>query len=150
MDEFGADPLADMGAVQLPPAQKSTRASEAILAMARRQQPFHELIGQFHKMFEEIPNLTVREVDARHVEMFSTLLEACETVGISKMSVPPLKECCGKKRVWKDQAPTGGLRLGDKVAWILTKLGFKKCEGCKKRQEAMNRFRFPFGKDGPG
>jgi hypothetical protein len=149
MDDFGADPLADMGAVQLPPAQKTGRANDLILAMARRQQPFHELVGQFHKMFEEIPNLTLREVDARHMEMFATLLEACEAVGISKMSVPPLKECCGKKRVWKEPAD-GGLRLGDRIAWILTKLGFKKCEGCVKRQAALNRFRLPWGKDGPG
>ena len=88
--------------------------------------------------------MTTREVDVRLQEMFGTLLEACERVGISKMSVPQLKECCGKRRSWKDdiQKPAG-LRLGDKLAWILSKLGFKQCEACKRRQEALNRL---FGK----
>ncbi len=141
--EFGADPIDDLSKIKAAPGTPVQKGVHpAILALAKKQEPFHALISQFHRVYEEIPQMTTRQVDVKLQDMFGTLLDACETVGISKMSVPPLKDCCGKRREWKDEAPAaGGLRLGDKLAWILGKLGFKKCEGCKKRQEALNRFR---------
>lgn len=140
--EFGQDPLGEALEAGRPEFSKHPLLAGALIKTAERQRPFFKLIAQFHQLFEDIPGMTTREVDERHREMFETLMEACETVGISRMSVPPLKECCGKKRIWKDERP-GGLLLGDKLAWLLSKLGFKKCKGCEKRQEALNRIRWP-------
>jgi len=142
---FGDDPISDLAAIKrptqkvdpaVPPELKTT-----VMKAVDRQAPFFDMIAQFHRLFEEIPQMTTREVDARIQELFKTFLEACEKVGISKMSVPQLKECCGKKRIWKDEAPEPekkGLRLGDRLAWLFSKLGFKSCPGCKRRQALLN------------
>ncbi len=142
-EKFGEDPIMDLAQIKTAPTKTPTESSwlkTAVQKTVDRQQPFFELAAQFHRLFEEIPQMTTREVDVRIKEMFGTFLDSCERVGISKMSVPQLKECCGRKRIWKDEADgPAGLRLGDKLAWILSKLGFKSCEACKRRQEALNQ-----------
>jgi hypothetical protein len=127
------------------PSQQSTATSgtQLIAARAMRQKPYFTMIAQFQDLFFKLPELKQKDVDDRLKELYEALMEACESVGISRISIPQLKECCGRGRA---QAPTEeapGLRLGDKVAWLLDKLGFKKCEACKRRQEALNKIRFP-------
>lgn len=141
MDFMGDDQISDRAlpeGARKPAAPAPPELKTVVMRTVARQQPFFDLIAQFHQLFEEIPQMTTREADAKVQEMFSTFLEACEVVGISKMSIPPLKECCGKRRQWKDEEKPGGLRLGDRLAWLFSKLGFKPCAGCKKRQAALN------------
>lgn len=138
---FGEDPISN--APEIPRPAKKPEATptlnSTVMKTVDRQLPFYELTAQFHKFFEEVPNLTPRQADERVQGMFQTFLDCCEKVGISKMSVPPLKECCGKKRVWKDEAPAPtGWRIGDKLAAFFKLFGVKPCEGCKKRQAALN------------
>lgn len=123
------------------PQQDAKSPMAMVAARALRQKPYFILIGQFQKLFYDIPDMTAIEVDGRVKEMYDTLMEACESVGISRISIPQLKECCGKKRVWRSEG--GGLRLGDKLAWLFDRLGIKKCEACRRRQEALNKIRLP-------
>jgi hypothetical protein len=110
-------------------------------ARALRQRPYFTLVSQFQQLFYDIPDLTAKQADERVQAMYLTLMEVCESAGISRISIPQLKECCGKKREWKEEKK--GLRLGDKLAWLFDKLGIKKCAGCRKRQEALNKLRIP-------
>lgn len=67
--------------------------------------------------------------------------------------------CCGL-RIFRDTtgpirhpcsgsppAPAPARGLGDVVARVATKLGFRKCGGCSKRQAKLNRW-FPFERKG--
>jgi hypothetical protein len=147
MDYFDSNPLdevladADLKgfASAKPPGQKISVNS--IEARALRQKPYFTLLTQFQTLFYDIPDLTAKDVDDRVKVMYDTLMEVCESVGISRISIPQLKECCGKRRVWKEELK--GLRIGDKLAWLFDKMGIRKCAGCKKRQEALNKIRLP-------
>jgi hypothetical protein len=143
--DFDTNPLDEdlpLRGVNRIPGNDTTNSAPARIAMrALRQKPYFILIDRFQKLFYDLPDISVKEVDAQVREMYDVLMEACEGVGISRISIPQLKECCGKKRVWKDEPK--GLRIGDKIAWLFDKLGIKKCEGCKKRQEALNKIRLP-------
>lgn len=146
-EKFGEDPISDMEQIQRPqqkalPAAPPPSLHTSVMKTVDRQLPFFDLTAQFHKFFEDVPNLTPRQADERVQGMFQTFLDCCEKVGISKMSVPPLKECCGKKRVWKDEQPAqpGGWRVGDWLAAFFKKFGAKPCEGCKRRQAWLNAF----------
>ena len=145
-EKFGDDPISDMEEIRRPaqprasidpPALKTT-----VMKTVDRQLPFYELTAQFHKLFEEIPQLTTRQADERVQGMFQTFLECCEKVGISKMSVPQLKECCGKRGAWKDEVPEPkpGWRIGDWLASFFKKFGVKPCAGCEKRRAWLNSF----------
>lgn len=160
MDDFLEESDGDRQAVQA----KRNAATESSFAkeIIARQAPFLELIEQFHKLFWELPNLTTRDVDQRLQPMFDNLMNAAATVGISRNSVPSLKECCGKKRVWPDElnkssiftpvqesvvqldpkAPAGG--LGDFFKKVFSFFGFKPCEGCERRRRWLNSIRWPW------
>lgn len=147
------DPLEDTATAPLKPAVASKKISDAFLAVAERQRPFFALANQFQALFYELPDLTTRDVDVRIKAMYETCMEVCEKVGIARMSIPQLKECCGRDRVWLDEhtsyppvqvARKGG--VGDLIAKITGFLGVKPCDGCKRRQAFLNKFRWPWGK----
>lgn len=53
-------------------------------------------------------------------------------------------ERCGRERAWdRTDLPRancpGKPGLGDRVAAVLSRLGFRSCGGCKKRQRWLNR-----------
>lgn len=149
MEEFLEESDGDRKAIELKKAQKTTLIAD----MSARQAPFLDLIGQFHKLFWELPNLTTRDVDARLQAMFEKLMEASATVGISRNSVPSLKECCGKKRVWPDEIGQSGILptvqksgLGDLIKKLTELCGIKPCEGCERRRRWLNGIRWPWNK----
>ena len=149
-EEFLEESDGDRKAIELQKAKRPTLIAD----MAARQAPYLDLIGLFHKLFWELPGLTQKEVDDRLQPMYEKLMEASATVGISRLSVPSLKECCGKKRVWPDalgksQAmeivqDTGG--LGDVLKKIFSLFGAKPCEGCERRRRWLNGIRWPWSK----
>ena len=143
--DFDTNPLDEdlpLSGNRKPGDKSSSTASFALIhARALRQQPYFTLLTQFQTLFYDIPDLTAKDVDARVKVMYDTMMEVCEGAGISRISIPQLKECCGKKRVWREEPK--GLRLGDKLAWLFDKLGIRKCEGCRKRQEILNKIRIP-------
>jgi hypothetical protein len=147
------DPLEDAATTSRAPGQAIHQ--RRVLAVAERQEPFFTLSSQFQALFYELPKITTREVEVRIRAMHETYLETCERVGISKMSIPQLKDCCGRERVWLDerlpapsQAPATPKKsgLGDLIAKITGFFGIKPCEECKRRQAMLNKFRWPWGK----
>jgi hypothetical protein len=149
-DDFMEESDGDRAAIEA----KNMKASEIRVDMAARQAPFLALIDLYHKLFWELPNLTTRDVDARLQVMFDKLMEASATVGISRLSVPALKACCGYKRVWPDELEkaqamevvkdAGG--LGDLLKKIFGLFGAKPCEGCERRRRWLNGIRWPWNK----
>jgi hypothetical protein len=153
MDDFLEESDGDRQAIQ---AKRNEATSSSIIKeMATRQAPFLDLVEQFHKLFWELPNLTTRDVDQRLQPMFDKLMDAAATVGISRMSVPSLKECCGKKRVWPDDlnksqvvpaVPRDAGGLGDILKKTFSWFGATPCEGCERRRKWLNSIRWPWQK----
>lgn len=151
MDEFLEESDGDRQAIESRKVKRTTLIDD----MLARQAPFLDLIELHHKLFWELPSLSSRDIDARLKVMFEKLMEASSVVGISRNSVPSLKECCGKKRVWPDDlgksqtglAPVqdrGG--LGDLLKKIFSAFGAKPCEGCERRRRWLNGIRWPWTK----
>lgn len=136
---------------------KKIMMPDEILALSMRQKPYFNLIDQFQALFYELPKIGVRDVDIRIQAMYETLMEACEQAGISRISIPRLKECCGMKRVWAEESQVGvppapildsvqKSGLGDLIERLAAFCGIKPCEGCKRRQAFLNKFRWPWAK----
>ncbi len=150
MDElFYFDPLDRP--MELPVKPPSGAPVRLILSetVTRNQLPFMRMIARMHDLFWDLPNMTTRDVDARLEELYELLMDAAGTAGISRMSVPRLKECCGKARVWPGEplpAPTEeplGWGVGDIIRRITRFFGFGHCKKCEERRKALNRiFRF--------
>jgi hypothetical protein len=149
-DEFLEESDGDRKAIELQKAKRTTLIAD----MSARQAPYLDLIALYHKLFWELPEISTRDVDARLQVMFDKLMEVSATVGISRLSVPSLKECCGKKRVWPDELgksqimeavkDAGG--LGDLLKKIFSLFGAKPCEGCERRRRWLNGIRWPWNK----
>jgi hypothetical protein len=132
--------------------QKTTGAPvrlELSETITRNQLPFMRTIARMHDLYWDLPNLTTKEVDVRLQELFDLTMEAAATAGISRMSVPRLQECCGKKRAWPGEAPAVEQQLGwgagDIVRRITRFFGFGHCEACERRRKLLNKI-FRFGK----
>lgn len=157
-DEFTDESDGDHLAVKKSSVRDAT-LSDISQNIADRQRPYLELIELFHKLFWELPEITTKDVDARLQSMFDKLMESAATVGISRLSVPSLKECCGKKRIWTDPlnqaqvnltpvVDSGG--LGDFFKKVFSFLGFKPCAGCEQRLRWLNKIRWPWQRKGLG
>lgn len=150
MSDLDYDPLENVfeTEIKLPSAGAPVRLmlSETI---TRNQLPFMRMIARMHDLFWDLPNVTTRDVDGRLQELYELLMDAAATAGISRMSVPQLRECCGKKRVWPGEAPEAeeklGWGLGDIIRRITRLFGIGHCEKCEERRKALNRI-FRFGK----
>ena len=134
---------------------KPPEKPEYVPDLVSRQAPYLDLIQMFHKLNDELPTLTTREVDDRLGPMFDKLMDAAAFMGISRISVPQLKECCGKRRVWPDELdhtqvvplpPKKG--LGDVLKWIFSWFWLKPCDGCERRRIWLNAIRWPWQKKG--
>jgi hypothetical protein len=134
-----------------PAAPPSKDLKDVTDQLAKNQEPFLKLAGQFHDLFWKHPTLPPKEIDARLLEMWESFMDSAAVVGISRFEIPPLKECCGKKRDWppdrsavdlppvKDPEPNY-LRLGDAIRWV-TKNIFRMnrpCEACERRRLFLN------------
>ena len=107
----------------------------------RRQAPFIVLINDFERLYWDLPNLTTKQVDDRIGPMYERVLEAAAYHGISAITAPKLRECCGKVRTWPGGVVTGealGWGLGDIVRRFTRALGFRSCEGCERRRLWLN------------
>lgn len=115
-----------------------------------RQTPFWNLFKKFDELYSNLPNLSMREVDAKIVELYDQVVDAATMAGISRMSVAKL-QCCGKTRTWTEVNDPGKsqvmpaqnsekkFKLGDTLKKIFSWLGFKPCDGCERRRRWLNR-----------
>lgn len=148
MNDLDFDPMNEPSEIPIKPPSGSPVRLELARSIERNQLPFMRIIAKMHDLFWDLPNITTRDVDVRLQELFDLTMDAAAQQGISRMSVPKLQECCGKKRVWPGEAaapPEGklGWGLGDIVRRITRFFGFGHCEACERRRKALNRiFRF--------
>ena len=153
MDElFDFDPLDRPAEIPIKPATGAPVRLILSETITRNQLPFMRMIARMHDLFWDLPKITTRDVDDRLQELFELLMDAAATTGISRMSVPRLAECCGKKRIWPDDVqaaleahlePELGWGLGDMVRRVTRFFGFGHCKKCEERRQALNRiFRF--------
>ena len=82
-----------------PPGQKLIDR-KLIEELELKQKPFWPMIKKMEDLFWALPNLSLRQVDERLEKIYEDILDAAGAAGISRMSVPRWRECCGKKRVW--------------------------------------------------
>lgn len=151
MSDFDFDPLNEPAQIPIRPPSGSPVRLELAQAIERNQLPFMRIIARMHDLFWDLPNITTRDVDQRLQELFDLTMDAASQVGISRISVPRLSECCGKRRVWPGEKPEAaadpvlGWGLGDIVRRITRFFGFGHCQKCEERRKALNRI-FRFGK----
>ena len=139
MDDDERDPFEVTGGLEL--AAGKPVAPGLVDEIRLRQKPLISLINAFESLYWDLPNLTTRQVDERLQPMYADLLEAASHHGISAITAPKLRECCGKVRTWPDGSTTGealGWGLGDIVRRLTRALGFRSCEGCERRRLWLN------------
>lgn len=152
-DLFDFDPLEQVSQTPIKPASGSPVRLELAQSITRNQLPFMRMIARMHDLFWDLPKITTRDVDVRLQELFELLMDAAAMAGISRMSVPRLAECCGKKRIWPDEVaqavlehledPPLGWGVGDIVRRVTRFFGIGHCKKCEERRQALNRiFRF--------
>jgi hypothetical protein len=144
VSDLDYDPLDQESEIKVTPTSGSPVRIELAESITRAQLPFMRMIARMHDLFWDLPNVTTRDVDVRLQELYELLMDAAATAGISRMSVPQLRECCGKKRVWPgDPVEKLGWGLGDIVRRITRLFGIGHCEKCEERRKAWNKiFRF--------
>lgn len=148
MSDLDFDPLNEPAEIPIKPPSGAPVRLELSQSIERNQLPFMRIIARMHDLFWDLPNITTRDVDVRLQELFELTMDAASQVGISRMSVPKLKECCGKKRVWPGEVAVLadeklGWGVGDIVRRITRFFGFGHCEACERRRKLLNRiFRF--------
>jgi hypothetical protein len=79
------------------------------------------------------------QVDAHLEKIYDLIKNLAGLVGISAFSLPRICGDCGRKR--RQSVPDGPVGLGDVLAVFFSWLGFRKCEACERRRQALNRFR---------
>jgi hypothetical protein len=163
MDTEEFDPL-KAGEDQIIKLEANRQLTEEVHRLQARQEAFRDLADRFYMLWWNLPGATLRQVDEHVVDMFRMFMDLAPFMGVSRNGIPELRECCGRKRVWKDDALTGdssqtlvmaavsdpvevlGWCPGDIIRRITRFFGVKYCEKCDRRRRAINAF---FGCGGP-
>lgn len=127
------DPLED---AQVMPAIPHPPKPVLPLTEVPGQKEYLRLIDQCQALFKRVPTLTSREVDVELEKIFETVLDLGAYVGVSRISIPLLRDCCGGKRSWPEEPLGWG--LGDIIRRVTRILGFKNCGGCERRRLWLN------------
>lgn len=139
-------------------ASKETDATllEEVARLQAKVDAFRSIADRFYMLWWNLPGMTLRQVDRDLQDMFRMYLELAPSLGVSRNGISELRECCGRKRVWKDEALSGdagdvlvmapvteqklGWCPGDIIRRISKAIGFKYCEKCDRRRRAINAF----------
>lgn len=130
MDDDELDPLDSAETTPIVPSVSLTKPYEV-----PGQGEYLKLIDQCQVLFRELPRVTTRDVDKRLEKIFETVMNLAPYVGVSRMSIPLLRDCCGGKRVWTEDLGWG---LGDIIRRITRLFGFGHCDGCERRRTWLN------------
>ena len=132
MEESDFDPFEDSRAI---PAVPYSRKPVLPITEIPGQKEYLQLVDQCQELFKALPKITTREVDVHLQKIFETIMDLGPYVGVSRISIPLLRDCCGGKRVWKEELGWG---LGDIVRRLTRLLGFGNCDGCERRRIWLN------------
>jgi hypothetical protein len=152
-DDF--DPLKE-GEDQITTSSDSTSLAAQADQLRARADAFRDLADRFYMLWWNIPGMSLRQVDQDVQDMFRMYMDLAPTMGVSRNGIPELRECCGRKRTWKDDPLTGppgqvlvmppvtepieklGWCPGDIVRRITQLFGVKYCEACDLRRRRIN------------
>ena len=161
-DFEGIDPAEFSGDNPTVPATNQALSEEAKRIQARTD-AFRDLSDRFYALWWNIPGMTLRQVDREVQDMFRMYMDLAPSLGVSRNSIPELRECCGRKRVWKDDPLSDnnvqvlvmpavvdpvekiGWCPGDIIRRITRFFGARYCEKCDHRRRAINAFFRCFG-----
>lgn len=150
------DPLED-GENQISKLEANVELSGQVRQIQARQEAFRDLADRFYLLWWNLPGMTTRQVDQDVRDMFRMYMDLAPSLGVSRNGIQELRECCGRKRIWKDDPISGthpeqllimpvvsdeklGWCPGDIVRRITRFFGAKYCEKCDKRRRTINSF----------
>lgn len=149
------DPLEE-GEREIQKLEANKELSEEVIRIQAKTDAFRALADRFYMLWWNMPGMTLRHVDNDVQDMFRMLMDLAPSLGVSRNGIPELRECCGRKRTWKDDALAGheeqtlvmapvkkeelGWCPGDIVRRITRLFGADYCEKCDRRRRAINAF----------
>lgn len=151
------DPLQE-GETQIARLEQNEKLTETVRQLQARQEAFRDIADRFYLLWWNLPQMTTRQADQDIQDMFRMYMDLAPILGVSRNGIPELRECCGRKRVWKDDPLSDNNRKvlvmapavdpvenlgwcpGDIVRRITRFFGAKYCEKCDRRRRAINRF----------
>lgn len=154
------DPLEKVSLPIQPTVPTPTSADflNEVCRLKARSEAFRDLADRFYMLWWNLPGMTLRQVDSDVRDMFRMYMDLAPSMGVSRNGIPELRECCGRKRVWKDDPLSDnnikvlvmppvvdpvenlGWCPGDILRRITRFFGAKYCEKCDRRRRAINAF----------
>lgn len=154
-DDF--DPLEE-GERQIAKLEANEKLTEEVRLLQARGEAFRDLADRFYMLWWNLPQMTTRQADQDIRDMFRMYMDLAPSLGVSRNGIPELRECCGRKRVWRDDplSDNNGKVLvmppvvdpvenlgwcpGDIIRRITRLFRAKYCEKCDRRRRAINAF----------
>lgn len=155
-EEF--DPLNSTGTATPLQQTASRELSDEVSRIQAKQDAFRDIADRFYLLWWNLPGMTLRQADQDIQDLFRMYMDLAPSLGVSRNGIPELRECCGRKRTWKDDPLTGdagrvlvmppaieqderlGWCPGDVLRRITRFFGAKYCEKCDQRRRAINAF----------
>lgn len=152
------DPLQSTSAQESASANTSPALSEEARRIQAKTAAFRDLADRFYMLWWNLPSSDLRAVDRELQDLFRMFMDLAPSFGVSRNGIPELRECCGRKRTWKDDAiPVGSDQIlvmspvkekeedlgwcpGDIIRRITRFFGAQYCEKCDGRRRAINAF----------
>lgn len=140
------------------PTPASDLLLEEVERLKLRSEAFRSIADRFYMLWWNLPGMTTRQVDQDIQDMYRMFMDLAPAMGVSRNGIPELRECCGRKRSWKDDRLSGksdpllvmpivrdeepelGWCPGDIVRRITRFFGVRYCEKCDKRRRVINAF----------
>lgn len=151
------DPLME-GERQIAKIEANNKLLATVQQLQARQDAFRNVADRFYMLWWNLPQMTTRQADQDLQDIFRMFMDLAPSMGVSRNGIPELRECCGRKRVWKgdplsdnnhkvlvmppvvDPVENLGWCPGDIIRRITRLFGAKYCEKCDRRRQAINRF----------
>lgn len=156
-DNEDFDPL-EAGEREISKLEENEKLTKTVAMLQARQDAFRDIADRFYMLWWNLPASNLKDVDRELQDLFRMYMDLAPSLGVSRNGIPELKECCGRKRVWKDdplsdnnnkvlvippivdQVEELGWCPGDIIRRITRLFGVKYCEKCDRRRKAINSF----------
>lgn len=149
------DPFSDNTSA-MPASSINDPLLDEVRQLQAKAEAFRAIADRFYMLWWNMPGMSLRQVDQDIQDMFRMYMDLAPSLGVSRNGIPELRECCGRKRVWKDDPlsdnnvkvlvmpavkdPELGWCPGDVIRRITRFFGAKYCEKCDRRRRAINAF----------
>lgn len=158
MDEPDEVDLVDEGERQLAKIEANDKLLQQARQIQAKQDAFRDIADRFYLIWWNLPGSTLRQADRDLQDLFRMYMDLAPSLGVSRNGIPELRECCGRRRTWKDDLFSGqagdvlvmppvadpketlGWCPGDILRRLTRLLGFAYCEKCDARRRKINAF----------